>query len=105
MAIPELELEKCPPLAVEDLLELADGLGWDEDICVELLNGEIVWMSPIGDPHAGCVGRLNQLFTRRYPDEAALVWPQNPVRIRDIDLPQLDLGLAAGALNSGEDLK
>src|SRR5919198_3377600 len=93
MAIPQLELEKSPPLSVENFLELADRLGWDEDTRVELLDGEIVWMSPIGDPHAGCVGRLNRLFTRRYPDEAALVWPQNPVRISDIDLPQPDLGL------------
>jgi Uma2 family endonuclease len=93
MAIPQLELEKSPPLLVEDFLELANRAGWDEDTRVELLDGEIVWMSPIGDPHAGCVGRLNQLFARRYPDEAALVWPQNPVRISDIDLPQPDLGL------------
>jgi Uma2 family endonuclease len=92
MAIPQLELEKSPPLSVDDFLELADRLGWDEDTRVELLDGEIVWMSPIGDPHAACVGRLNELF-RRYPAEAALVWPQNPVRVGQIDLPQPDLSL------------
>ncbi|MBV9327246.1 MAG: Uma2 family endonuclease [Chloroflexi bacterium] len=92
MAVPQLELEKSPPLSVEDFLELADQLGWDEDTRVELLDGEIVWMSPIGDPHAACVGRLNELF-RRYPTEAALVWPQNPVRVSQIDLPQPDLTL------------
>ena len=93
MAIAELELEKSPPLSVEDFRELAEHLGWDEDTRVELLDGEVVWMSPIGNPHAGCVGRLNQLFTRRYPNEVALVWPQNPVRASDIDLPQPDVGL------------
>src|SRR5260370_9283882 len=92
MAISPPELEKCPPLSVEDFLELADELGGDEDPRVDFLDGEIVWMSPIGDPHAACVGRLNELF-RRYPTEAALVCPQNPVRISDIDLPQPDLGL------------
>jgi Uma2 family endonuclease len=93
MAVPQLELEKSPPLSVEEFLELAQRQGWDEDTRVELLDGEIVWMSPIGDPHAGCVGRLNRLFTRRYADEVALVWPQNPVRVSQIDLPQPDLGL------------
>jgi Uma2 family endonuclease len=92
MAIPKLELEKSPPLSVEDFLELAARMGWEEDTRVELLDGEIVWMSPIGDPHAACVGRLNELF-RRYPTEVALVWPQNPVRVSQIDLPQPDLAL------------
>jgi Uma2 family endonuclease len=92
MAVPQLELEKNPPLSVEEFLELAQRQGWDEDTRVELLDGEIVWMSPIGDPHAACVSRLNELF-RRYPTDVALIWPQNPVRVSQIDLPQPDLGL------------
>ena len=34
----------------------------DEDDRVELLDGEIVQMSPINVPHAVCVDRLNMLF-------------------------------------------
>ena len=93
MAVPPLELEKSPPLSVEEFLEVARRQGWDEDTRVELLDGEIVWMSPIGDPHAACVSRLNRLFTRRYADDVALVSPQNPVRVSQIDLPQPDLAL------------
>jgi hypothetical protein len=92
MPVPQLELEKNPPLSVEEFLELAQRQGWDEDTRVELLDGEIVWMSPIGDPHAAFVSRLNELF-RRYPTDVALIWPQNPVRVSQIDLPQPDLGL------------
>ena len=93
MAVPQLELEKSPPLSVEEFLELARRQGWDEDTRVELLDGEIVWMSPIGDPHAACVNRLNRLFTRRYADDVALVSPQNPVRVSQIALPQPDRAL------------
>ncbi len=33
-----------------------------EDDRVELLEGEIVQMSPIGPQHSACVSRLNRLF-------------------------------------------
>ena len=66
MAIEELQLESRPPLTVEEFEALAETEGWDEDTRVELLDGEVVWMSPINDPHAACVKRLNHLFNRRY---------------------------------------
>ena len=37
---------------------------FDEDERIELLEGEIVAMSPIGSPHAWCVNRLGQIFAR-----------------------------------------
>ena len=72
---------------------LAEAEGWDEDTRVELLDGEVVWMSPINDPHAGCVNRLNRLFSRRYTDDVALVSVQNPIRIDSYDEPQPDVAL------------
>ena len=36
-----------------------------EDDRVELIEGEIVEMAPIGSNHAACVKRLNQLFSRQ----------------------------------------
>jgi len=33
---------------------------------VELLEGEIVQLSPIGDRHGGCVNRATDLFIRRF---------------------------------------
>ena len=92
MAIEELQLESRPPLTVEEFERLAETEGWDEDTRVELLDGEVVWMSPINDPHAACVKRLNYLFNRRYADQV-LVSVQDPIRIEQYDEPQPDLAL------------
>ncbi len=59
---------------------------------VELIRGEIVHMSPIGPPHAGCVAALIALFVRRL-GERAVVWPQNPVAIFPDSEPQPDVVL------------
>jgi len=92
MAIEELQLESRPPLTVEEFERLAETEGWDEDTRVELLDGEVVWMSPINDPHAACVKRLNQLFNRRYADQV-LVSVQDPIRVEPYDEPQPDVAL------------
>jgi len=93
MASRDLELESRPPLTVEEFEALAESEGWDEDTRVELLDGEIVWMSPINDPHAACGKRLNCLFNRRYADDQALVSVQDPIRIEHYDEPQPDVAL------------
>ncbi|MBW4639551.1 MAG: Uma2 family endonuclease [Gloeocapsa sp. UFS-A4-WI-NPMV-4B04] len=59
---------------------------------VELLNGEIVEMSPIGTRHAACVNRLNKLFLVQVR-ENALVSVQNPIRLSDRSQAQPDLAL------------
>jgi Uma2 family endonuclease len=92
MAIEDLALESRPPLTVEDFRALADAEGWDEDTRVELLDGEVVWMKPINDPHAACVKRLNRLFSRRYAEQV-LISVQDPIRIERYDEPQPDVAL------------
>lgn len=59
---------------------------------VELLNGEIVEMSPIGTRHAACVNCLNKLFSQQV-GENALVSVQNPIHLSDYSEPQPDLAL------------
>ena len=93
MAVESVELQNRPPLTVEEFYALARREGWDEDTRVELLDGEIVWLNPINEPHAGCVNRLNRLFHRRLPEGAALVAIQNPVRVDVHDEPQPDVVL------------
>jgi Uma2 family endonuclease len=49
-----------------------------EDDRVELIEGEIYRMAPIGSRHAGCVKRLNRLLSRGLGDRA-LLGIQDPV--------------------------
>lgn len=62
-----------------------------EDDRVELLEGEIVEMVPIGSRHAACVNRLNQLLSRA--GERVLVSVENPVRLTEHSEPQPDIAL------------
>ncbi len=65
-----------------------------EDERVELLDGEIVEMSPIGSSHAACVDRLNALFARRLAGRA-IVRVQSPIVLNRHSEPQPDLCLLA----------
>lgn len=56
----------------------------------ELIEGEIIEMSPIGPPHAACVGRLTQKFSLLLQREA-IVWVQNPIRLSDYSEPEPDV--------------
>jgi Uma2 family endonuclease len=47
---------------------------------VELIEGEIVEMTPIGPAHASVVARLVRLWAARLQDRAVL-WPQNPLTL------------------------
>lgn len=64
-----------------------------DDDRVELIEGEIVEMAPIGTRHAGCVKRLTHLLMTRFVDRA-VVTVQNPARLPPRSEPQPDLTLA-----------
>jgi len=63
-----------------------------EDDRVELIEGEIIEMSPIKEPHASCVRRLNWLLPRAIRDRA-IVDAQNPIVLSERSEPQPDLTL------------
>ena len=65
-----------------------------EDDRLELLDGEIVEMAPIGSRHQAVVDRLTRLFSNRLGD-AAVVRVQGPVRLGEGTEPQPDLILLA----------
>lgn len=60
---------------------------------LELIEGEIIEMSPVGDPHIGCVNRANALFSSRLAGKV-IVSVQNPVRLSRYTEPQPDIVLA-----------
>jgi Uma2 family endonuclease len=59
---------------------------------VELIDGEIIDMSPIGVMHAAIVARLASHFSQRL-GPTAVVWCQNPVRLDDISEPEPDIAI------------
>ncbi len=63
-----------------------------EDDCVELIEGEIVKMSPIGSRHAACVNRLNMLLSRQ-AGQSFIVSVQNPVIVSEYSEPEPDLAV------------
>lgn len=93
---------------VEEYHKMAEAGILHEDDRVELIDGEIIQMNPIGSRHMRCVNELNWLLSRRLGDEVR-VSVQNPVRL-DGDLePQPDLAVIrtrdyAGELPGPEDV-
>src|SRR5688572_29203895 len=63
-----------------------------EDDRVELIDGEIIEMPPIGELHFGHVNRFNRVFSRAFADRA-VVHVRNPVRLGLHREPQPDIVL------------
>jgi len=59
---------------------------------VELIQGEVVEMAPIGSRHAGMVARLTRLLVEAAGNRA-LVFVQNPVRLSRTSEPQPDFAV------------
>jgi Uma2 family endonuclease len=63
-----------------------------EDDRVELMDGEVRAMSPIGPRHVAIVNRLNALLSRQVADRA-IVSVQNPIQLTDYTEPQPDIAV------------
>lgn len=75
---------------VEEYGRMGEAGVFSPGVRVELIEGEIVDMSPIGDRHAACVGWLNRTLTLLL-QHVALVWMQNPVHLDDYSEPEPDI--------------
>jgi Uma2 family endonuclease len=64
-----------------------------EDDRVELLEGEIVEMPPIGSHHASVVDRLTSLLTTHIQRNLAIVRVQNPIRLDALTEPLPDVAI------------
>lgn len=63
-----------------------------EDEHLELIDGEIINMTPIGFRHASCVDRLNELFVTHLSGKA-IVRVQNPVYLNEYSELEPDIAI------------
>lgn len=89
---PATEAEKLYRFTVEDYYQMAEAGVIGPDERVELLEGQVYTMSPIGPFHGGVVDELSEFFIER-SKKRYIVRVQNPVRLRDDTEPQPDIAL------------
>ena len=77
---------------VDDYYRMARAGVLGEDDRVELIDGEVVDMPPIGPGHSSSVARIGKTFERALGD-VALVWTQNPLRLDRYTEPEPDVAL------------
>lgn len=78
---------------VEEYYKLSEvGIIKDTDR-VELLNGQIVTMSPIKSQHASMVDILSEILWSSLAGKA-IIRGQNPIRISDVSEPEPDIAIA-----------
>ena len=79
-------------LNVADIYRMLDAGILHEDDRVELIDGELIDMAPIGADHATTVNGLNKALILACGNRA-IVSAQNPVRLDDLNEPQPDFAL------------
>jgi Uma2 family endonuclease len=79
-------------LDVEAYHRMADAGIFGEDDRIELIDGDLIDMAPIGQGHAGIVGGLTEALFIACAGRA-IVWPQNPVLLDRANEPQPDLAI------------
>ena len=90
MAVVEIHRHR---FTVEDFAHMGEAGIFAADDRVELIDGEIREMTPIGPSHAGLVDRLAELLINRLTGKAN-VRIQNPIRLGRYTEPQPDLVIA-----------
>ncbi|MFM9949000.1 MAG: Uma2 family endonuclease [Saprospiraceae bacterium] len=78
-------------ITVNDYHKMAE-VGILPDRGIELINGEIIEMSPIGGKHVTIVNRLNKLLNSILGDNA-IISVQNPVIVSDLSEPEPDISI------------
>ena len=77
-------------ISVDEYHRMVEAGIFDEDDRVELLEGVLVFMPPMGDPHSHVVQELNHRITRALP-EGYRTRPQLPITLRPFSEPEPDL--------------
>jgi Uma2 family endonuclease len=80
-------------LDVDAYYKMAEAGILRRDERVELIDGDIIDMNPIGSPHAAITNRLGRRLARSVGDATALVTVQSPLRLDAFNEPEPDLML------------
>lgn len=86
-----LELPKRP-ITVATYIQMVDFGILREDEKVELINGDIIEMTPIGSSHASVVDRITDSLTTLLAGKV-IVRVQSPVQINDLSMPEPDISV------------
>lgn len=89
-----LEYPQRHAVSATEYLRMGEAGVFGPEARLELIEGEIVEMTPIGSRHAGTVNTLNRLLVRLAGDRA-VVSVQNPAIVSARSVPQPDLALLA----------
>ena len=87
-----LEYPQKHPISAEEYLRMGEAGVFAPEARLELIEGEILEMAPIGGPHVGRVIKLTRLFTERAGCRVD-VSVQNSLVISDRSVPQPDVVL------------
>jgi Uma2 family endonuclease len=79
-------------ISAQEYLRMGEAGVFSPDARLELIEGEIIEMAPIGSAHAGAVNVLTRLFVQLAGDRA-VVSVQNPLVLGNRSVPQPDLTL------------
>ncbi|HJR07043.1 MAG TPA: Uma2 family endonuclease [Pyrinomonadaceae bacterium] len=89
MSLPEISKYY---FSVAEFERMGEAGVFTKDARLELIEGEIIEMSPIGSRHAACVKFLSR-FLNRVVGDIALVSTQDPIRLNDFSEPEPDIAL------------
>jgi len=92
VAAPPLSEPKLVRFSVSDYHRIAEVTALGTNRRIQLLDGHIYEMSPIGSYHASCVDRLTRFFVRAADDDA-IVRIQNPIVLPPDSEPEPDVAL------------
>jgi len=79
-------------ITVDEYERMGEAGIFHPDSRLELLEGEIYEMSPIGSHHAACVKFLSNILNRQLGDRL-IISTQDPVRLDDFSEPQPDVAV------------
>lgn len=87
-----IEVERTRRFTADEYERMVELGIFRDDERLELIDGEIVEMAPVGHRHAACIANLNQRLVLGLA-ERVLVWGQGPARLSLQSVPEPDLAL------------